>query len=367
MQDNKEWNNIRDNVVNIFDENKAANQAKEFSNKAIDILKRVGNPIQYNKTKIVVPNKIIVPNRIKEKPKVYLKTNRSDSLIRVFFGIPIMILFAIPIFVVTLTVFPGSIGAWFATMCALIPFFSVGAVLAVPALFRLKLIDEAEKYYRIMNDKLYMNVEDIAMLANENKELVEKNLRKLIERGNFPQGHLDASGQCFMLSNDIYKEYLELEEQKKNQKLIEDKKNIPDGGIIPEGRQYVLSIKEMHLGIKLEPMSSKLDKLETVLAAIFDRVEKEPKELKKLDKLMRYYLPTTVKLIKTYSDFDNVISPGDDIINTKREIELTIDSINEACMEFQNRLFKDTVFDADTDAALLKTMLAKEGLIDEMK
>ena len=76
MQDNKEWNNIRDNVVNIFDENKAANQAKEFSNKAIDILKRVGNPIQYNKNKIVVPNKIIVPNRIKEKPKVYLKTNR---------------------------------------------------------------------------------------------------------------------------------------------------------------------------------------------------------------------------------------------------------------------------------------------------
>ena len=203
MQDNKEWNNIRDNVVNIFDENKATNQAKEFSNKAIDILKRVGNPIQYNKTKIVVPNKIIVPNRIKEKPRVYLKTNRSDSLIRVFFGIPIMILFAIPIFVVTLTVFPGSLGAWFATMCALIPFFSVGAVLAVPALFRLKLIDEAEKYYRIMNDKLYMNVEDIAMLANENKELVEKNLRKLIERGNFPQGHLDASGQCFMLSNDI--------------------------------------------------------------------------------------------------------------------------------------------------------------------
>jgi len=36
-------------------------------------------------------------------------------------------------------------------------------------------------------------------------------------------------------------------------------------------------------------------------------------------------------------------------------------------MEFQNRLYKDTAFDADTDAALLKTMLAKEGLIDEMK
>ena len=169
-----------------------------------------------------------------------------------------------------------------------------------------------------------------------------------------------------MLSNEVYKEYLALEDQRKSQQVIEDK-NVSEGSIIPEGRQYVLSIKEMHLGIKSEPMSSKLSKLETVLVAIFDRVEKEPDELKKLDKLMRYYLPTTIKLIKTYSDFDNVISPDEEILSTKKEIELTIDSINEACMEFQNRLYKDTAFDADTDAALLKTMLAKEGLIDEMK
>ena len=40
-----------------------------------------------------------------------------------------------------------------------------------------------------------------------------------------------------------------------------------------------------------------------------------------------------------------------------------IEKLNEACGEFQNRLFKDTAFDADTDAALLKVMLAKEGLI----
>ena len=34
MQDNKEWNSIRDNVVDVFDENNTFNQAKEFSIKA---------------------------------------------------------------------------------------------------------------------------------------------------------------------------------------------------------------------------------------------------------------------------------------------------------------------------------------------
>ena len=362
MQDNKEWNSIRDNVVDVFDENNTFNQAKEFSNKALDILRRVGNPIQYNKN----VNVNTVPKKVKENKKTYLKASRGDLLIRIFFGIPIMIIFAIPMFVTALTVLPFSLKIWLIIMVALAPFFAVGVFLAIPALSNLKLVDEAEKYYRIMNDKLYMNIDDIAMFANESRDNVEKNLRKLIERRNFPQGHIDASGQCFMLSNEVYKEYLALEDQRRSQQVIEDK-NVSEGSIIPEGRQYVLSIKEMHLGIKSEPMSSKLTKLETVLVAIFDRVEKEPDELKKLDKLMRYYLPTTIKLIKTYSDFDNVISPDEEILSTKKEIELTIDSINEACMEFQNRLYKDTAFDADTDAALLKTMLAKEGLIDEMK
>ena len=212
-----------------------------------------------------------------------------------------------------------------------------------------------------------MNIEDIAVISNESPEDVVHNLKKMIEKRIFTQGHLDKENKCFMLSHDVYKGYLALEEQRKSEQrkndIIEKKVDNKDGSLISEGREYIISIKELHLGITKEPMSSKLTKLETILTAIFDRVEKEPKETEKLYKLMKYYLPTTVKLIKTYSDFDNVLSPDSDILNTKNEIELTIDSINEACGEFQNRLFKDTAFDADTDAALLKVMLAKEGLI----
>lgn len=81
MQDNKEWNNIRDNVVDVFDENNTFNQAKEFSNKALDILRRVGNPIQYNKN----VNVNTVPKKVKEKKKTYLKASRGDLLLRIFF------------------------------------------------------------------------------------------------------------------------------------------------------------------------------------------------------------------------------------------------------------------------------------------
>lgn len=365
MQEKKDWNGIRGYIDHIFDDTDIGNNAKKFADNIVESLREVDTHTKENFEK----NKVSVKSNVNKRntAKIYLRTNRSDLLIRMFVGIPMMLFFGIPILVLTLTVLPMSFVGWIVPMIVLIPFFGIGAFLAFPAIRDINLVEKADRYYRIMNDRTYMDVEDIARFSNESPEAVVNNLHKMIEKRIFVQGHLDKENKCFMLTNDVYKGYLALEEQRRlgqrKTEISEKKVDLKDGDLIAEGREYIISIKELHLGITKEPMSSKLTKLETILTAIFDRVEKEPKETEKLYKLMKYYLPTTVKLIKTYSDFDNVISPDSDILNTKKEIELTIDSINEACGEFQNRLFKDTAFDADTDAALLKVMLAKEGLI----
>ena len=43
-----------------------------------------------------------------------------------------------------------------------------------------------------------------------------------------------------------------------------------------------------------------------------------------------------------------------------------MDTINQAFTELLNNLFQDAVLDATTDAQVLKTMLAREGLMNEM-
>ena len=254
----------------------------------------------------------------------------------------------------------------------LISLNTLGIGLSVPAMMRLNLLKKATLYYRIMNGKPYINIKDLAQMSNENQNTVINNLIKMIEAGIFPEGHMDEQRKCFMLDDNIYREYLALEDQRREQEKItaEVREKLQDNkdltAVLEMGRSYIFSIKELHLGIGTEPMSSKLTTLEKLLNAIFDRVQQEPKELSHMDKLMRYYLPTTIKLIKTYSDFDNIISPDSEVKNTKKEIELTLDSINKAFAEFQNRLFKSMAFDAGTDAALLKVMLAKDGLVGTM-
>ena len=102
--------------------------------------------------------------------------------------------------------------------------------------------------------------------------------------------------------------------------------------------------------------------MEDLLKEIFRRLEESPNQMSKMRKLMNYYLPTTINLLQAYSEFDDVSAPNQDIISAKSEIEKTIDIINEAFTELLNKLFQESAFNASTDAQVLQTMLAKEGL-----
>ena len=67
-------------------------------------------------------------------------------------------------------------------------------------------------------------------------------------------------------------------------------------------------------------------------------------------------------MVEAYAEFDRVSVPGEDILSAKAEIEKALDTINQAFGELLNKLFKASVFDVTTDAQVLQTMLAKEGL-----
>ena len=127
------------------------------------------------------------------------------------------------------------------------------------------------------------------------------------------------------------------------------------------------NLRFIHDQIPGEAISTKLTSLERLLREIFNSVREHPEQMHRMHKLMDYYLPTTLKLVEAYEEFDRVSAPGDDIIAAKAEIENTLDTINQAFRELLNNLFQDAVFDATTDAQVLKTMLAREGLTNHMK
>lgn len=237
-------------------------------------------------------------------------------------------------------------------------------------------LKRARRYVELAGRNNYINVEDIALHTGRTKKAVLKDVKKMLAKGYFPQGHLDAQESCLMLDNKIYDEYLSLEKQRKAQEREQTKRAKPEPAPQPEtvseldamiasGQDCIRRLRDMNDNIAGEDISAKLFRLENLLKEIFDRLKEQPEQMPKMQKFMDYYLPTTLKLVKAYEQFDAMSIQGQDILEAKAEIEKTLDTINSAFGELLNKMFRETAFDVTTDAQVLQTMLAKEGLTRE--
>ena len=121
-------------------------------------------------------------------------------------------------------------------------------------------------------------------------------------------------------------------------------------------------IREVNDRIEGQEVSAKMDRLEQVAERIFEQVQEHPEKLPDIRKLMSYYLPTTLKLLDAYEEFDSQPVQGENIKNAKQQIEKTLDTINLAFENLLDQLFTDEVLDVSSDISVLETMLKQEGL-----
>lgn len=225
-------------------------------------------------------------------------------------------------------------------------------------------LKRAEQYVSFCGGRSYINIEDLAAHIGRSREFVVKDVKKMIQIGILPEGHLDEQEKVLMINNAIFKEYLKLVREH----ALQEKNKTPEtelDGLVRVGHDYIRRLREQNDLIEGEVISAKLFRLENILKEIFARIKEHPEQLSQMQKFMDYYLPTTLELVEKYADFDHMSAPGPDVLQAKQEIEKTLDTINHAFEELLNKLFMDDAFDATTDAQVLKTMLAREGLTKE--
>lgn len=271
-----------------------------------------------------------------------------------------------------------TVGGWIINFAFLALFYGM-IKLGLGQKHRLK---RALRYVQLCGRKMYEDIETLAKSVGKNTRYVGKDLAKMLELGFFPEGHIDEKNTCLMLNDNIYRQYLEAENNTKRIGMESVQENTDESqsmeevlneqaseldAIIAEGMEYIRKLRNLNDRISGETISAKLFRLENLLKELFDSLKEHPEQMYRMHKLMDYYLPTTLKLVETYENFDRISSPGEEIVKAKREIENTLDTINQAFTELLNNLFQDTVFDVTTDAQVLKTMLAREGLTREME
>ncbi len=240
----------------------------------------------------------------------------------------------------------------------------------------LKLSKKFEQHVRNLDGDAYVDIRKLSLYCHRSEKDVLKEIKKMLQKGWFPQGHLDESEKCLMISNDAYEQYLEAvknarlrEEENRRRKEEEAEKN---GGlseevreILRKGSEYIKSIRESNDAIPGELISAKIYRMELLVRRIFQQTEAHPENAQDLDRLMEYYLPMTIKLLKAYEELDGQPVQGENIVNSKKEIEDTLDTLNTAYEKILDNLFQDTAWDVSSDISVLQTLLAQEGLMDD--
>lgn len=232
-----------------------------------------------------------------------------------------------------------------------------------------KRLKRAGVYLKQAGDRLYCNIGELAGSIGKSRRFVVKDLQRIIGKGILPQAHMDEQKTCLMLDEETYRQYLAAQASLKERELLsreEVQKPLPDGlqEMMEQGQNYLRVLREANEAIPGEAISGKLKKLETIIRKIFETVERRPEQMEEMERFMEYYLPTTVKLVTAYRDFDRVEIEGGNIKTAKQEIEKTLDTINTAFVRLLDDLYQDAAMDVSADASVLQAMLKKDGFAE---
>ncbi len=262
-------------------------------------------------------------------------------------------------------------------------FCAGSAVLLAKGVRKIGLAKRFQAYERIIGSRQSVNVAELAHKTGRSAKKVQKDLRTMILRGYFTQGHLDMSETLLLVTEEAYQRYLndqrlmrERMRQERQQKAIEEAPSSPAvkvedapisaeaQAILDRGYAYIDQIRTSNKAIAGEDVTRKIDQMERVVDSIFEHAREHPEVIGDLERLMDYYLPVTVKLLDAYEDLDAQPVQSESIQASKREIEDTLDTLNVAFEKLLDSVFQEMTWDVSTDISVLHTVLAQEGLVD---
>ena len=266
----------------------------------------------------------------------------------------------------------------FATVCAGLGLLG-GAGLLTSGIRNLTWVSRFKTYCKALGRQTHMSLDKLARIVGRNTGFVRRDLEKMIDAGLFLEGHIDNEQKTLITSNETYRHYeqsrLALEQRQQEQaaqaKLEQEQKKAQASRdsqvqeVLDKGNAFLRDIRKCNDDIPGQEISEKISRMELIVQRIFQRAEAHPEIVPDLKKLMDYYLPMTVKLLRAYADMDAQPVQGQTIQNSKKEIEDTLDTLNQAFENLLDSVFRDTAMDVSSDISVLQTLLARDGLTED--
>ena len=135
--------------------------------------------------------------------------------------------------------------------------------------------------------------------------------------------------------------------------------------IIAEGEKAIEEMKALDAAIPDTTISAQIVKLQSLSKRIFDHVKTHPEKVGDIRRFMGYYLPTTLKVLRSYHTLAAQEVDGGNIRSAMDRVEGMMDTIVLAFEKQLDNLFSAEVMDVSSDIVVLENMLKREGIPED--
>jgi len=136
--------------------------------------------------------------------------------------------------------------------------------------------------------------------------------------------------------------------------------------MLAQGREYIKRMDQLKVSIQDEEVSDRVIHLQNVSNQILDHIAKNPAKIHRINTFMDYYLPTVIKFLDHYAEYDNNSKgtkiKGENLRSTLEKISGSLAQFEEAFAHQLDNLYSDKALDIETDIAVLESIMKQEGL-----
>lgn len=245
--------------------------------------------------------------------------------------------------------------------------FSVLSIIGI-VIFSLKLgrLFRFKKYTSAVSRAGFCDIKEMSTKMGISQSKIVSEINYFIKKGNYPEGRIVESDSIFIISNSIFNLYMD--SLKSRQKVNEMQESIKENkeleAFLEKSRMQIEEISSLEKRINDPDMITKIDSVIKSIQNIVETIKQQPQQLGVLDRFSSYYVPTTLKLIESYSDLEMKGIETESSKQAKIEIKNAIDTIVIAYNKLLDQIIKVNTMDVNADISVLRLMLSQDGLND---
>ena len=206
------------------------------------------------------------------------------------------------------------------------------------------------QYLAMIGKNTTISISALSSATGHSAAEVRADLQEMLDDGWFPTGFLDYGGDRLVLSAEgIREEAPKTAEEKKKDAAAEE------NAVLSE-------IRAINDSIENKQISAQIDRIGIITTKIFDYQKSHPKKAPELHSFLSYYLPTTLKILRTYAQLEAQGVQGENITAAMHRIEEMMDKVVEGFEKQLDQLFRTDTMDITSDVQVLEQMLKKDGL-----